>query len=330
MEKIRLAVDAMGGDYAPTEIVAGAVQGVKDLDVELLLVGDPNAIQKELADLHAEDLSLKIIPASDVIHMDERPTTAVKSKPSASINVACRVVVEGQADGVVTMGHTGAGMISALAHFKRIPGVERPAAIAPFLGFRDDLYIIDGGANTEVRPNQLLQFAQMGSVYLEHTAGLPNPKIGLLSNGAESNKGNKIGRAAYPLLEGAKGLNFVGNVEGHTLLKSDLNLFVADGFVGNILFKSAEGILNTLLYQFAEVIPQLPLEAAELVTAHLKKIQNRNDYASVGAAILLGVQHPILIGHGRSKAKAVRSGMATAKRMIALDVVGKIRESIGV
>ncbi len=324
---MRLAVDAMGGDFAPAEIVAGAVQGARDMRLGLVLVGEPVALQRELSKIEVDDLDLKVIPAKDTIHMVDDPIQAVRARPEASINVACRLVVEGQADGVLTMGHTGAGMVSALLNFGRIPGVERPALIVPFLGLRDDLYLIDAGANTEVRPMHLHQFALMGAAYAEHAAGIANPRVGLISNGSEPNKGNKVGREAYALLEADERLNFIGNVEGHTMLSSGVNVMVSDGFVGNVLFKGAEGIVAWLLEQVEEVLEQLPPDARAAVRVHLDLLRTRNHYASYGVATLLGVNHPIFIGHGRSKAKAVYSGMATAQRMTATQVVSKIRQA---
>jgi glycerol-3-phosphate acyltransferase PlsX len=325
---VRLAIDCMGGDYAPSEIVAGAVQGAKEQDLRISLVGDPDAIQRELSSLAAEDMNLEVVSASDVVVMDEKPVQAVREKPDASINVACRYVAEGSADGVLTMGHTGAGLISAMLNFGTIPGVERPAPIVPFLGLRKDLYMLDAGANTEVRPNQLLQFALMGSAYVEHIAGIPSPRVGLLSNGAEPNKGSKTYRAAYPLLAESERLNFYGNIEGHTLFSSDVNVVVCDGFVGNIVFKTAQGIVYRLLDQVEEILTQLSSASAEILRSYLDELREINDYVRPGVAALLGVQHPIFIGHGRSKSEAVRNGIATAYKMISDGVVGKIREAI--
>jgi len=324
MELIRLAVDAMGGDFAPAEIVAGAIAGARHSGVALLLVGELGAIQAELAVRDHAGLDIKIEPAADVIRMEADPARAVRSQPEASINVACQAVLDHKADGVLTMGHTGAGMIAGLMKFGRIPGVERPAAIVPLLGIAEDLYLIDAGANTEVRPGFLLQFAQMGAVYVQNAGGVPNPKVGLLSNGSEPNKGNSAGHDAYPLLAEADGLNFIGNIEGNSLFDGKVNLVVADGFVGNILLKSAEGIVSKLLGQVEEIIPMLESKSAKVLEAQLKLLNERNNYARHGVSTLLGVQHPLFIGHGRSRAEAVMNGIETARRMIA----GKINEQI--
>lgn len=326
---IRLAIDAMGGDFAPHEIVTGALKGARAWDVHVVLIGDPQALAHELEGLDTGGVSFEVEAAHDVVTMEDRPVKAVQSRPEASINVACRLVCEGRADGVLTMGNTGAAMIAALLNFGRLPGVERPAPIVPFLGLREGLFLLDAGANTEVRPNQLLQFARMGATYAEIVAGIAHPRVGLLSNGEEASKGNKVGREAYPLLAQAPDLNFIGNVEGHTLFSSGVHVVVTDGFTGNVLFKGAEGIVQTLLGQVSQVLASLPPQAAALVQAHLTALRERNHYARYGAAALLGVSRPMFIGHGRSKAQAVINGMKTAQRMIAGDVVGAIRSRCG-
>lgn len=328
MGEIILAVDAMGGDYAPGEIIAGAIQGARDYDIELSLVGEPAAIRTELSKYQTGDLALSIVPATDVIRMDEDPIHSVRTRSEASINVACRQLLEGRADGMLTMGHSGAGLIAAALHFGRIPGVERPAPIVPFLGLREDLYLVDAGANIQVRPRHLLQFAHMGTAFLRHVARIPKPRIGLLSNGSEPNKGNMVGQEAYSLLASADDIEFIGNVEGNTMFTGHVNLVVTDGFTGNVVFKTAEGIIHTLLAQVEEVITQLPHEAIVIISDHLQRLRARNDYARIGVSALLGVQYPIFIGHGRSRAIAVRNGMKTAKDMILADVVSKIRQAI--
>ena len=327
---VRLAVDAMGGDYAPAEIVAGAVRGARDFDLRLILVGDSGSIHKELNGADTGGIEMEVVEAGDVIHMEEDPARAVRTRPEASINVACRLVMEGRADGVLTMGHTGAGMIAALFNFGRIPGVERPAAIVPFLGLCDNLFLVDVGANTQVRPKHLLQFALMGSAYARHAGGIPDPCVGLLSNGSEPNKGNKVGREAYKLLASAKGLNFGGNVEGHSMLSGNFNVIVTDGFSGNLVFKAAQGIIARLLSQVEAILPELPPDPASILREHLGKLQEINHYSHYGASSLLGVMHPMFIGHGRSKSAAVYHGMLTARRMIATNVVGKIQEALSV
>lgn len=325
---IRLAVDAMGGDFAPAEIVAGALSGARQAGLALCLVGDADAVHHELAQHPSDDLTIEVVHAAEVIHMADDPVRAVRERPEASINVACRLVQERQADGLLTMGHTGAGMVAAMFAFGRLPGVDRPAALVPFLGLRPDLYLIDVGANTEVRPQHLLQFAHMGAAYAASVAGISEPRVGLLSNGAEPNKGNRVGREAYNLLQSEPGLNFIGNVEGHTLLTGGANVVVADGFAGNVLLKFAEGLVPGLLQEVAGVLADLPAETAETLRTRLKALGDRTNYAHYGASALLGLQKPVFIGHGRSKALAVHNGVLTAGKAIAADVVAVIRRAL--
>ncbi len=327
MGMIRLAIDAMGGDYAPHEIVSGAVNGARRLGISLLLVGDAALIQAELDQADCPGLEIEIVPSASVISMHENPAHAIRSHPMASINVACQSVLDGRAAGVVSMGHTGAGMIAALFKFGRIPGVERPAVIVPLLGLRDNLYLIDAGANTEVRPKHLLQFAQMGSIYVEKAIGIPQPRVGLLSNGAESNKGNAVGREAFDLLRQAGELNFAGNIEGNSVWTSDINLIVTDGFTGNVLLKSTEGTVETLLTQVEKILPPLAGETADLIRSNVHDLRLRNHYSRHGVSTLLGVQHPMFIGHGRSKAEAVVNGMATAQKVIASNAIASILQA---
>ena len=303
-----------------------AVRGARRLGISLLLVGDQASIQAELDVVDCAGLAIEIVPSASMIGMHENPAHAVRSQPEASINVACQLVLEGRADGVVSMGHTGAGMIAALFKFGRIPGIERPAVIVPLLGLKENLYLIDAGANTEVRPKHLLQFAQMGSVYVEQAIGIPQPRVGLLSNGAEPNKGNAVGREAYDLLRQAAELNFAGNVEGNSLWASDINLIVTDGFTGNVLLKSTEGTVSTILTQVEEILPRLAGETADLIRSYLQDLRLRNHYSRHGVSTLLGVRHPMFIGHGRSKAEAVVNGMATAQRVIASNAIASIRQ----
>jgi len=317
----------MGGDYAPKEIVLGALGGARDFGVNILLVGDPAAIESELSNQDTEGVDYSIVPSKDVVHMDEDPIKAIRSRPDSSINVACRQVLEGKADGVLSMGHSGASIIAASVNFGRIPGVERPAPVIPFLGLREDLYLTDAGANTDVLPRHLLQFARMGTAYLSYALGIQNPRVGLLSNGSEPNKGNQVGKEAYSLLEADGDINFIGNIEGHSMFTGGVDLVISDGFTGNVLIKSAEGIVQTLLAQFKDILASLPPEGLNAIFPQVQALYDRNDYSRVGAAALLGVQRPMFFGHGRSKAIAVRNGIGNALNMITTDIVGKIRLS---
>lgn len=325
MEKVRIAIDAMGGDYAPKEIVIGALQGARDFGVKVLLVGEPTAIEAEISNLNTGGLEYSIVPSKGTIQMDEDPIQAVRNKSDSSINIACRQVLEGNADGVLSMGHSGASIIAASINFGRIPGVERPAPVIPFLGLREDLYLTDAGANTDVLPRHLLQFAKMGTAYLIHALGISNPRVGLLSNGSEPNKGNQVGKQAFSLMKADSDINFIGNIEGHSMFTGGVDLVISDGFIGNILIKTAEGIVQTLLAQFKDVLSSLPQDALTSIASQMEALYAHNDYARVGVAALLGLQRPIFFGHGRSKAIAVRNGIGNALKMITTDIVDKIR-----
>ena len=319
---IRIAIDASGGDYAPGEIIAGAIDGARQHSVELILVGRSEQIDEQLLKHDTKDLAIEIVDAPETIEMHEEPAQAVRKKTNSSIVVGCELVRDQRADAIVSMGHTGAGMIAGLFAFGRLPGIDRPAALAPYLGFKDT-FMLDIGANTEVQSKNLLQFAIMGSIYVERVMGIPHPKVGLLSNGGEPNKGNVIGKQAYPLLEASK-LNFVGNVEGHGVVHSEANVIVADGFAGNIAFKLSEDLI-------AEVLNQVEHEAAPIddrLRGVLDRLRERHDYARVGAAIILGINGLLLIGHGRSKAPAVTGAIGLAVKSIESGLLGAIVEGL--
>jgi glycerol-3-phosphate acyltransferase PlsX len=210
-KRARIALDAMGGDYAPHEIVQGAICAARELDAEIILVGSQAAIEQEPG---AGDF--EILDTPEAIHFDEQPAAAIKEKPRASIKLICELVRNQRADAAVTMGHTGAAMVAAILTFGKIPGVHRPAIPVPYLGLRPDTIIVDAGANVDCKPEFLVQFAMMGSIYQERVRGIKNPTVALLTNGREDNKGNELTRAAFVQLN-ANGLNFVGNVEGYDL-----------------------------------------------------------------------------------------------------------------
>jgi len=324
----RIAVDAMGGDHAPHEIIAGAIRGARRAQVALLLVGPPEIIETELAKHAANGLDVTIVPAEEVIAMTEQPLAAVRHKKRASIVVATELVRDGIADAVVTMGHTGAATISALFILGTIEGIERPAAcLHQYFGIGPRTCLIDGGANTEVRPEQLLQFGVMGSVFAERVLGIPRPTVGLLSNGEEDNKGNQVNRAAFPLFKASR-LNFIGNIEGRDIPMGRANVVVSDGFVGNVVIKLTEGLTEWWLHavetELSKALPESTMRKA--VRPALARLRRRNDYAEYGAGLLLGVNGLCVIGHGRSKAKAVVNAIRLAKSLAQADVVGTIRD----
>jgi glycerol-3-phosphate acyltransferase PlsX len=322
MPSIRIAIDASGGDYAPSEIIAGAIDGARQHSVELILVGRSEQIDEQLLKHDTKGLAIEIVDAPELIEMQEDPALTVRKKTNSSIVVGCELVRDQRADAIISMGHTGAAMIAGLFTFGRLPGIDRPAALAPFLGFKDT-FVLDVGANTEVQPKNLLQFAIMGSIYVERVMEIPNPKVGLLSNGGEPNKGNAIGKQTYPLLAASK-LNFVGNIEGHGVVQHEANVIVSDGFAGNIALKLGEDLI-------AEVLNQVEQEAAPIddkLRSVLAKLREQHDYARIGAAPILGVNGLLFIGHGRSKAPAVVSAIGLAVKSIESKLLEAIVEGL--
>lgn len=323
---MKIAVDGMGGDYAPQEIVKGALAGAREHDVELILVGQPQAIEAELAEAETRGIVLSLVEAPQVIGMEEHPAQAVHSKKGASIIVATQLVKEGAADAVVTMGHTGAAMIAALWILGPIEGILRATIGTPYLGIQERTFILDGGANVDCKPDHLLQFALMGSLYVERIMGIKNPTVGLLSNGAEEGKGNRAIIEAFPLLA-KSGLNFIGNIEGMDIPLGKANVVVTDGLVGNVVVKLTEGLTGKLLAIVEEELGAVlaPKILDSTLRPALAEIRKRHHYSRIGGMPLLGVNGVVVIGHGRSKAPSVVSAIWQAKRAVESGLVESIR-----
>ncbi len=325
---MRIAVDAMGGDFAPQAIVEGAVDAARAFDIEIILVGQRAAVERELAKHDARGLKLQVVDAPDAIAFNEPPALAVKTRKGLSMRVMCDLVLAGRADACLTMGHTGAALVAGLLTFGRIEGIARPAVGVWLFGLQPKTFLIDVGANVDCKPEYLLHFALMGSVFMERVRGIPNPRVALLANGAEDNKGNALVQAAFPLLK-ASGLNFIGNVEGYDIPTGKANVIVTDAFAGNVVLKYTESLSEHLLnLADAELGARLSgdvLAKAREVTADLRL---RADYAETGAIPLLGVNHLMLIGHGRANAKATKSAIGEAMRAVDAKLVDAIREGL--
>ncbi len=313
MSALPVALDAMGGDHAPRETVAGALLAARE-GVPVVLVGDPERLRTELQSAGGE---LPIVPAREVIGMHDA-ATEVRRKREASINVAVRLVKEGQARAAVSVGHSGATMAAALFLLGRIKGVERPAILAelPADTPSGKVHLIDAGANADARPAHLLAFARMGAAYAERMSGVENPRVALLSIGEEETKGNQLVLAARPLLE-KSGLNFVGNVEGRDLMDGKADVVVTDGFTGNVVLKLAEGEARTI-FRWIKAALGRDLKArlgALLVRDALRALAARMDPAEYGAMPLLGVRGAVFIGHGASDRRAVRNALLRAHKL---------------
>ncbi len=327
---MKIAVDAMGGDNAPGEMVRGAVAALAQRELEILLVGLPEEIEKELAPFrNTVGERIKIVPAADVIGMNESPGRALRQKKQASVVIAARLVKEGKAEAFVSAGNTGATMGAALFQLGRIKGIKRPAIASPLPTTRGMSLLLDAGANADATPLYLSQFAQMGAIYSEVVLGVHNPKIGLLNIGSEPEKGNELSREAYALLDKLP-LNFVGNVEGREITAGAVDIVVCDGFVGNIVLKMIEGLAMAFTIRLKEEL-KLGLRnrlGAALALPAFHKFKGSLDYQEYGGAPLLGVNGVCIIGHGSSNARAIENAIGAAVMAIKEDIVAKIVENI--
>ncbi|MBS4026195.1 MAG: phosphate acyltransferase PlsX [Clostridia bacterium] len=326
---MRIAIDAMGGDNAPREIILGALAAKENLGIEICLVGVPEIINGELDKLKYKT-KIEIIPAKEVIGMDEHPGTAVRRKKESSIVVATKLVKNGEADALISAGSTGAQMAAALFYLGRIKEVERPAIVTVFPSPKGKVVMLDSGANADAKATHLIQFAQMGSIYAEKVLHIQNPRIGLLNIGSEETKGNELTLAAYQMLKEKASLNFIGNVEGRELLSGVADVIVCDGFVGNVVLKFAEGLVGSLFFMIKKEIEMNITRkiGALLVRPAFMSIKKQLDYNEYGGAPLLGVDGISIICHGSSKAKAIASAVRMAKECVESDFVGKIKETI--
>ncbi len=327
--RARIAIDAMGGDHAPDEVVAGALLAQAELDVEVLLVGNPELIEASVKQQGGSLDSVEIVPAEGMIEMTEEPLSALRKKRKASINVAMKLVKKGQADAVVSAGHSGAAMAAALLGLGRLPGIDRPAigAVFPTLIAGKQVLVLDVGANVDCRPNFLDQFATMGSIYSQDVLGTESPKVGLLNIGEEPNKGNEASVQTYPLLERNPNINFVGNAEGRDVLSGQFDVIVCDGFTGNVLLKFAEAVGGVALQIIKEELPRgtRGKVGAAVLKPNLLNIKQRMDHAEHGGGLLLGVAGVCIISHGSSKAPSIFNAIRLAKEAADHQVSDRIR-----
>ena len=320
-----VAIDAMGGDRAPGEIVAGARQAVATLGAEVLLVGRPEAIAS------ADPGDLPVLAASEVIDMHDDPGTGVRRKKDASVVRAAEAVRDGRASAMLSAGNTGAAMASALLRMGRIKGVARPAIATPIpVPGSTPTVLLDAGANAECQPEWLVQFAQMGATYARARFGVAEPRVGLLSIGEEDTKGNTLVKETNRLLRGRSDVRFVGNVEGRDLMTDAVDVVVTDGFTGNVALKTLEGGMRFVQRAILERLTATPqLQAAfDVVWPALLPLATDLDPDTYGGAMLLGVDGVCIISHGSASAAAVVNAIAVAHEMVAADLVGALREAV--
>ncbi len=323
---IKIAVDSFGGDYAPEKIVEGALQAGEMYQISTILTGDEQKLNNLVSDKPGSKY-IEIVHAPQIIQMDDHPVEAVRAKKASSLMVAARLVRDKQAVGMISAGNTGAAMAASVLGIGRIRGIERPAITSLMPTLHGVCLLVDVGANVDCRPNHLIQFAYMGSVYAQRVLEVDNPKVGLLNIGEEPSKGNEVAQKVYDELSKSN-LNFIGNVEGRDIPKGEVDVIVCDGFVGNIVLKFAEGIGSVLFGMLREEFTRsLPTKLAALILKPgLRNIKRKMDYAEYGGAPLLGVNGVSIIAHGSSNAKAIRNAIRVAKEAAEHGVINTIEE----
>lgn len=320
----------MGGDLGPGHIVDGALAAVRHLDLGVVLVGPPARLEAEVGRHPLADRDrIRIVPASDVVDMAESPAAALRRKPDASIRVAAACVAQGEAAALFSAGHTGATVMATHAAFGMIRGVDRPALAATIPTRGRPAVLLDVGASVECRPQHLLHFAIMGSVYARVAFGIESPRVGLLSIGEEETKGNELTREAHQLLKGAP-ISFIGNVEARDVYSGVADVIVSDGFTGNVALKVSEGLVDVMGALLSEELSStVTLRVGSLLTRRaLRRFRRRVDYSEYGGAPLLGIGGVAIVGHGRSSVKAVRNAVAMAYRFAASQLIQRVEREI--
>jgi len=326
---VRVAVDAMGGDHAPEVVIEGALQAARSTpgELEVMLVGPEHELRSRLGAV-SESLAITFVDAPEVIGMDEPPAAAAKGKPRSSIHVGIAAHREGRADAFISAGNTGAVMAVALIGLGRIEGVSRPALPGIFPSTGGPCVVLDVGANMDCRPEHLVQFAQMGRIYVEHVLGIQAPRVALLNVGEEPGKGNEAAKVAHTQLSELPDIHFVGNVEGRDLMQNIADVVVCDGFVGNILLKFGESMTTVLPALIRQEVASRGVSGADASSAMLQQVlgavMKRFSYEEFGGSPLLGINGTVLIGHGGSSAKAIARLIETAAEMARNDVRGKL------
>ena len=332
--RARLAVDAMGGDFGPSVVVPGALQGARETGAKVLLVGIEEEVRKVIAELKAEDGEgdlFEVVNATLTIEMTDKPSEVVRGKRDSSMHVACKLVRQGEADAFISAGNSGVAYACGMFIIGRIPGVERPALASLMPTEKSPMLLLDVGANAECRPHHLFQFAVMGSTFVKDILGYEEPRVALLSNGEEEGKGNPLVKDSYELLKQASHLNFVGNAEGSDLFTGDVDVVVCDGFVGNVALKLSEGLARSIRHLLKRELTHngiLPRLGAALSMPAFKSFKKIVDYAEYGGAPLLGLKGIAIVCHGKSNEKAICSAMKLANSYISKGTQQRLVEAI--
>jgi glycerol-3-phosphate acyltransferase PlsX len=326
---MKIAVDAMGSDHYPQPDVEGAVSAAREYGVDIVLLGKKDVVDAELARHSISGLPISVTHASQVIEMKEHPSNAVKAKKDSSMVLGMQMLRRREVDAFVSAGNSGGMLAAALLYLGRIKGVKRPALSSVFPTRRSPCFLLDLGANTDCKPQYLLQFAIMGSLYAERVLGIANPRVAIVSNGEEEGKGSMLVQDTYPLLKDS-GLNFVGNVEGKDIPAGMADVVVTDGFTGNVIVKLSEGVSGFLMDTIKEEIKKRPLAVlgAALAKSAFVEVRRRLDYREYGGGALLGVDGVVIVGHGRSDSLAIKNAVRVAKQSVERGVIDAIREGI--
>jgi len=325
-KKYRVSIDAMGGDFAPAEIVKGAIDAATELGVDIILVGRPDEVKQELSKHEIGRSSICVVAASDVIRDGQEAAFEVFKRPDNSISVSTRLVKDGEADAVVSAGNTGACMVSALQHLGMLPGLDRPMVGGAFLGLAPNTVVLDLGAVVGAQPYHMLNFAVAGTVYVRSFMNIENPTVGLLNVGAEEGKGNELAKEAYPLLK-KSGLNFIGNVEGMDIALGKANVIVCDGFVGNILVKFCEG-LGRSVRDWLQKQLKSDIEARRLAAATTELYSLMSPATAMGGGPMWGVNGVACVAHGNSKAPQIVGTIRQAILAIENGFVDRLRSEL--
>jgi len=326
---MKIAVDAMGGDFAPAAVVEGAIEAARELRVGIILVGDRQKVERELSRFDISGLDIEVKHASQVVEMDDSASVTLRKKKDASVRVATELVKSGEAVAVISAGHTGAAMATAFFVLGTVKGVDRPAIAALMPTVSGFSILLDVGANVDCKPYHLLQFALMGDVFASKTHGISKPRVGLLSIGEEDTKGNELTREAFKLLK-ASTLNFIGNVEGRDVFNGKVDIVVCDGFIGNVALKISEGLADAMTSLLKkEIEDHISGQVGYmLLRPAFKKFKKRIDYTEYGGAPLLGINGICIVSHGSSSAKAIKNAVKAACEMHSKKVNSHIQKYI--
>lgn len=324
--KVRIALDAMGGDHAPTEIVKGAILAGQKHDIEITLVGPVDIITAELAKYNGHNPRLRCLSSDGFVKEEDAPALAVQRNSNTSVAVAVKMLKAGQADVVISAGPTAALVGATIRHLGMIEGIERPVIGGALSTFAPKTVLMDCGVNVDSKPDHLLTFAIMGTIYARKFLKIENPSVALLNIGAEENKGSRLMRETYPLLK-SSGLNFIGNIEGNEILTGKANVVICDGFIGNILFKFIEGGFEAIQYWLKAKLKPFPLPGLfKILSRDLTKLTSLPE--SAGSGIIWGVDGIVLKMHGASKAQEVAEKISQAKMVVEMDVLGSLKSEL--